>query len=106
MKVLILHASAGAGHKRAAEAIAKAYAALARPPEVRILDALDFAPRWLARLYHGSFEKSVKHAPWLFGAAYHGSSAAVRVRPFRWLRRSFNQVASRELVRAVEGFRP
>jgi processive 1,2-diacylglycerol beta-glucosyltransferase len=106
MRVLILHASAGAGHARAAEAIAKAYAALEHPPEVRVLDALDFAPPWFGRLYRGSFEASVRHAPWLFAAAYHGSSRAVRFAGFRWLRRRFNRVAARELVRAVARFAP
>src|SRR4051812_49371935 len=87
MKVLIIHASAGAGHKSAAQAIEKAYRTLAEQPEVRILDALDFAPAWFKRIYQGSFESSVKHAPWAFGAAYHVSSQAVRFQDARGMRR-------------------
>ena len=106
MKVLILHASAGAGHKRAAEAIAKAYANLGEGHDVRVLDALDFAPAWLKKLYQRSFEVSVKHAPKIYGAIYHASSEAVRLRGFRWMRRTFNKVAARDLLRAVEKFGP
>ena len=98
MRVLILHASAGAGHKSAAQAIEKAYRTLADAPETRVIDALDFAPSWFRKMYTQSFESSVKHAPWAFGAAYHTSSQAVRLQSFRGLRRAFNRIAGQRAV--------
>src|SRR5207249_3446664 len=73
MRILIIHASAGNGHKRAAEAIAAAYKVIGGH-DVDVIDALDWAPAKFKGLYQGSFETTVKHAPWFFGAMFHGSS--------------------------------
>lgn len=102
MRILIIHASAGNGHKRAAEAVARAYAE-DRPGlfEVDVVDALDLAPARFKRFYVGSFESSVKRAPWLFGALFRASSEAARFRPYRALRRSFNRAVAARLLADV-----
>lgn len=43
-RVLLLHASVGTGHKRAAEALAAAFTRR-QPGEVRVEDVLDHTPR-------------------------------------------------------------
>ncbi len=102
MRVLLVHASAGAGHKRAAEAIAAAFAALFGPPDdVAVLDALDFAPPGFRRFYQQSFERTVRHAPWFYGAMFHASSEAARFRAFRAVRRLFNRIVAHELCDEV-----
>ncbi|MBP1622970.1 MAG: hypothetical protein H6Q07_990, partial [Acidobacteria bacterium] len=42
MRVLILHASAGAGHRRAAEALAKAFGMRAARAKITVADILDY----------------------------------------------------------------
>ncbi|MFZ4395209.1 MAG: MGDG synthase family glycosyltransferase [Kiritimatiellia bacterium] len=44
MRILILHASAGAGHKRAAEALAAACPAVGPDIQAAVHDILDFMP--------------------------------------------------------------
>ncbi len=110
-RILILHASCGAGHARAAQAVEQALAALrpelgAAAPEVRVVDALDCTSPRFRKLYVGVYEKSVKDAPWAYGAGYTLASAAARLSPFRTLRRTFNRFAARRLGRLVEEMRP
>jgi len=106
MRMLIIHASAGNGHKRAAEAVAKAAQEEHPGADVVVLDALDLAPRAFRKLYVGSFEASVKGAPWLFGAAFRATSEAARFRPYRALRRAFNRAVAGRLVREVRRLAP
>jgi processive 1,2-diacylglycerol beta-glucosyltransferase len=100
MRILIIHATAGNGHKRAAEAIAAAYKAMGGH-EVEVIDSLDWAPAKFKTFYQQSFEKSVKHAPWFFGAMFHGSSEAARFRAFRTIRRIFNRAVAHDLCDEV-----
>jgi processive 1,2-diacylglycerol beta-glucosyltransferase len=51
VKVLILHASAGAGHQRAAEALSRAFTAAEPGLSVRVCDILDFTPPLFRRTY-------------------------------------------------------
>jgi processive 1,2-diacylglycerol beta-glucosyltransferase len=101
MRILIIHATAGNGHKRAAEAIAAAFAATGGGHDVSVIDSLDFAPAKFKTFYQQSFEKSVKHAPWFYGALFHGSSEAARFRAFRAIRRIFNRIVAHDLCDEV-----
>lgn len=100
-KLLLIHASAGNGHKRAAEAIAAAAGALSPAPDVAVIDALDWAPEKFKTFYQRGFEGTVKHAPWFFGALFHASSEAARFRAFRAMRRIFNRVVAHDLCDEV-----
>ena len=54
MKILVVHASAGAGHQKAAEAVVngiKKYTA----HEVTLLDALDLTSSSFKKLYRGTY---------------------------------------------------
>jgi processive 1,2-diacylglycerol beta-glucosyltransferase len=106
MKLLLVHATAGNGHKRAAEAIEAAALALAPAPDVAVIDALDFAPPSFKTFYQRSFEGTVKHAPWFFGALFRASSEAARFRAFRAMRRIFNRVVAHDLCDEVEKLDP
>src|SRR5206468_4094625 len=101
MKILIIHASAGNGHKRAAEAIAAAYRGMGGGHQAEVLDALDLAPASFKTFYQRSFESTVKHAPWFFGALFHASSEAARFRAFRAIRRICNRVVAHDLCDEV-----
>jgi processive 1,2-diacylglycerol beta-glucosyltransferase len=66
--VLIVSASAGAGHVRAAEAVGKACAAIKVAAEH--VDVLDLAPRWVRGLYGGGFRLLAEHAPGVWRGIY------------------------------------
>ncbi len=70
MRILILHASAGAGHKRAAQALGQGFNALCPAAEVRICDILDFTPSIFKKTYGESYLDVIKRAPELWGYMY------------------------------------
>ena len=51
MNVLLLHASAGAGHRRAAEALANAFRERDPQAEIAVRDLLDFTPPFFRKTY-------------------------------------------------------
>ncbi len=71
MRVALLHASAGHGHTKVAEAIREGliHSGLSEK-DVLLLDVLDEVPRWFGKLYSASYYYSVKHTPHLWGAVY------------------------------------
>lgn len=79
MRILIVSASAGAGHTRAAEALEAA--ARARHPRAEVLhvDVLDYAGRAYKKAYVGSYLSMVNRAPALWGYLY-GATDRVRER--------------------------
>ena len=72
-RILILHASVGSGHQRAAAALA---AAFARKPgcEVRVEDTLDYGSRVFRRAYTQSYRDLSEHAPALWRLFYEGTN--------------------------------
>lgn len=65
--ILILHASVGAGHTRAAKAVAGALALEAPDANVVVVDALDLARPLFKRIYGEGYLDLVERAPALFG---------------------------------------
>jgi len=87
MKILILHASAGAGHKRAAEALAAAFPMADAGHRVAVRDILDFTPPLFRRSYAKGYLDIVRTVPELWGYMYARSDRRAllphRKRPFR-----------------------
>lgn len=71
MRVLILSASAGDGHLSAARALEGAF--LDRGADVRVVDALDCAPRLFRLWFCGGYEGLVRHWKDLWGLLYRWS---------------------------------
>jgi processive 1,2-diacylglycerol beta-glucosyltransferase len=65
--ILILHASVGAGHTRAAKAVAAALALETPDARVVVVDALDLARPLFKRVYGKGYLDLVEKAPSLFG---------------------------------------
>lgn len=84
MRVLIVSASAGAGHLRAAAALEEAFHALQPHVDVRSVDILDFTAKAYKKAYAGGYLQLVDHAPALFGQLYQASD---RARPNRTVER-------------------
>jgi processive 1,2-diacylglycerol beta-glucosyltransferase len=69
-KVLVLSASAGAGHVRAAEAVEKAFHELGAAREVRHVDTLDYTNKLFRHLYAKAYLDMVQSAPAALGWLY------------------------------------
>jgi processive 1,2-diacylglycerol beta-glucosyltransferase len=73
-RVLILHASVGTGHKRAAEALAAAFARR-QPGEVRVEDVLDHTSKLFRTAYARSYLELTDRAPLVWGYFYTQTNA-------------------------------
>ncbi len=73
MRLLIVSASAGAGHTRAAQGLEEAARVLHPDADVRHVDILDFTAKAYKRTYAGGYLKMVDRAPALWGALYRAS---------------------------------
>lgn len=69
-KILILHASVGAGHTRAAQSVAAALKLEAPGANVVTVDALDLARPLFKRAYGEGYLKLIEKAPSLFGMLF------------------------------------
>ncbi len=69
-KVLVLSASAGAGHVRAAQAVEQAFRELDAAAEVRHVDTLDYTNKLFRHLYAKAYLEMVNSAPAALGWFY------------------------------------
>jgi hypothetical protein len=102
-RVLILSASAGAGHVRAAEALERAFADLGAAREVLHLDALRFTNKMFRTLYSRAYLELVDHAPDVLGWLYDRLDT-----PWEKERRrlAWDKLNTRPLVKALKRHRP
>src|SRR5262249_36839195 len=98
--VLILSASVGAGHTRAAEALERAFLQQAAAREVRHEDALDYATTLFRAAYSDGYSYMVRHMPALTSWLYDALNQ-VRERP-----RLFDRLNTQRLVRMVQKYEP
>src|SRR5260221_2863675 len=68
-RVLLLSASSGAGHVRAAQALEKAFAARG-DCHVEHIDAIDYVSKLFQRVYDKAYISMVQRAPELMGVLY------------------------------------
>jgi processive 1,2-diacylglycerol beta-glucosyltransferase len=102
-RVLILSASVGAGHLRAAQALEAAFAASEFPGEAKHLDVLGFTNPAFRTLYSQGYIELVNKAPDLLGWLY--DRLDVPWKSHR-LQRAFEQVNLAPLVRLLTALRP
>ncbi|MBA2669082.1 MAG: hypothetical protein H0U67_01770 [Gemmatimonadetes bacterium] len=74
--VLIVSASTGTGHRRAAEAVEDAFAETVPWLPVKHVDLLSLAPRWVRTAYGDGFELLATRAPRIWGEVYRRTDAA------------------------------
>jgi processive 1,2-diacylglycerol beta-glucosyltransferase len=67
MKILVIYATAGAGHKRAAEAVFHGLQARGNGFECRLVDALDYTNPFFKVTYPSVYTFLVTHLPWAWG---------------------------------------
>jgi processive 1,2-diacylglycerol beta-glucosyltransferase len=99
IRILVTYATAGAGHRRAAEAIAAAARAQLPAAQVQCVDILDYTPAWFRRGYSWSYLLLVRHAPWVWGISYRLLDRGLVYRCFHPLRQAWNLLLARRFVR-------
>lgn len=86
MRVLIVHAKAGAGHLRAAEAVYGAFKRNGQIDDVMLIDCLDYTTPIFKYLYPRVYMWMVRFAPWLWAFFYYALDLRfiyALIRPFR-----------------------
>jgi processive 1,2-diacylglycerol beta-glucosyltransferase len=92
VKILLLFAGAGTGHRRAAEALAKALR-LERPDaDTTVADILDFTPALYRDTYAKGYLRVVRTAPELWGYMYASSDRKAAIPWRRKVRSAFNHI--------------
>jgi processive 1,2-diacylglycerol beta-glucosyltransferase len=104
--VLVISASVGAGHIRAAEGIVQC--AKERFPDAVVvhLDAMDYVTPLFRKLYADSYLDLVKRHPALWGYLYDKTDRSARNTPLGKLRRDIQKISSQPLKRAIKVINP
>ncbi len=101
-RIAILHATAGSGHKRAAQALAAAIEQREPRATVREVDTLVFASRLYRGTYAASYNAMAARAPRLWGALYHSWALAPVNRGTAPVRLALDRLNLRRLTRVCE----
>lgn len=105
MKVLIVYASAGTGHRRAAEAIFQSLDSQLQH-DARLVDILSFSPPFFKRTYAGGYTFLITQLPWIWGFLYWFTNLKILAPCFRLSRRCLNYFNSRRFVAFLEEHNP
>ena len=105
-RVAILHANAGSGHRRAAQAIAAALSRLSAGITVREVDTLVFATQFYRDTYAATYNAMASRAPKLWGALYKSWAMAPVNRSTAPVRLALDRMNLRRLVRVLEREEP
>jgi processive 1,2-diacylglycerol beta-glucosyltransferase len=103
MKIMILYANAGNGHRRAAEALEVACRQDSRVTEVRLIDALEYTNKLFQELYANLYIEAVKKAPTLWALAFDETDQPWRKEKGRILMHRINGLA---LTKEIKKFNP
>ncbi len=106
VRIAVLHATAGSGHKRAAEALAAAAVTLDPRATVSEVDTLLFASRFYRQTYAVGYNTMAAHAPGLWGALYRSTGVRPVNRSMAPARLALDRLNLRRLVRVVEAEHP
>jgi processive 1,2-diacylglycerol beta-glucosyltransferase len=105
-RILILSASAGAGHNRAAEAVHESCRAYAPGVESEWIDSLRYTNRVFAKLYEKSYVWMAGYSPSLWGALYRQAGKNREHRAVEKVVELHDRLTYRKLMARVEEFRP
>jgi processive 1,2-diacylglycerol beta-glucosyltransferase len=95
-KIILMYASAGAGHRSACEAIKQSIADIYPDADVRMHDILDFMPKIISRLYSGGYLLAASKYPMLWYFIYESGSDLSKFKPSGfWHRIIWTAVLSR-----------
>ena len=92
MKTLIVYAKAGAGHRRAAEAVFNAFKRRGEDKDVALIDCLDYTNPWFKYFYPQSYLFLVRFLPPVWAGIYYAlenRAFYALVKPLRRLNNHF-----------------
>ena len=98
--------TAGAGHRRAAEAIAQAIHAAHPQAEIECGDLLEEVPGWLRRGYPKSYYLLVRHLSLLWAIAFDVLDHPLAYALIRPVRRAWNLLVARRFIRRLRANPP
>ncbi len=96
-KILILYASAGHGHEKAAKGLKEAFEGLADGVEAEELDTLSLATPFFGNLYRQMYLLQIKYIPWMWGIFYYSFDVPWIYFFIKRVRRILNSVTARNL---------
>jgi processive 1,2-diacylglycerol beta-glucosyltransferase len=106
MRILVLSAGCGAGHNRAAEAIAACGRQFLSGHTVEWFDSLHYTSRAFQKLYGDSYVWIVNHSPTAWGALYKIMGQNVERPRLMKAVKLFDKLAYKKLIAHVEEFKP
>jgi processive 1,2-diacylglycerol beta-glucosyltransferase len=106
LRILILHASAGSGHRRAAEALVQAFRTHHPEVEVVVRDVLDFTPAVFRRTYAKGYLRLVRKAPELWGYLYTRTDRTSQIPWRKRVRSVLNAVNTGSLFKYMDALEP
>lgn len=101
MNILVIHASAGAGHFKAAEALYKGIQNTTAHEAV-LIDALDYTSPFFKTFYKGTYYFFISKMPWLWGFFFWLLDISWLQPVVRWGRRLYNSLNAGKLHRYLE----
>ena len=101
-----MYATAGAGHRRAAEALTHAIAQRCPEAQVECLDVLHHTPYWFRVFYEWSYLLLVRHLSWIWKLSYRALDHALIYRLVEPLRRAWNLLIARRFVNLLKDEQP
>ncbi len=102
MKIDIIHATAGEGHRKIAMAVQDGLARLRRADlDVRLMNCLDYTDDLFQKTYAPIYYWAVRHAPGIWGGSYEALDLAWIYQPLRPLRALTNSVHAKALLEDV-----
>jgi processive 1,2-diacylglycerol beta-glucosyltransferase len=105
-RILVLSASAGAGHNRAAEAIRESAKAYCPGVETEWVDTLKYTNKVFAKLYEKSYVWMASYSPSLWGILYKHAGKNTEHKKISQLIELHDRLTYRKLMRHVDEFRP
>jgi processive 1,2-diacylglycerol beta-glucosyltransferase len=104
VKILLIHATAGAGHRKAAEALFNGLKSRGHV-QAQMIDALDFTPRFFRFAYSRGYEFMVGQLPGFWAGFFYLTDQAWFLPVFRAVRRLYNGLNTGRLVRYLKDSR-
>jgi len=105
-RILILSVKAGAGHLRAAAALAEAFGEAHPDLEVRNLDALDFTNKAFRKSFTGGYETLARELPSVWGLLYETMEDTTPENTAKKFAALFDRLNARPLRKEVKRFAP
>jgi len=102
----VVYATAGAGHRRAAEALQQAAAESFPDADIRCVDALDFTPGWFRCGYEWTYLLLVRRFPWIWRVSYRWLDGVPGFAIVQPLRKLWNVLIAYRFIRWLQAWRP